>query len=111
VGVQYLEAWLRGNGCVPLYNLMEDAATAEISRSQIWQQVHGDVTLSDTGEKVTADVVRRVADEEIEKIRAEVGADTFDGGRWKEARDIFEEVALADDFDDFLTLPAYEQLD
>jgi malate synthase len=73
--------------------------------------VHNDVTLSDTGEKVTAELVRRVADEEVEKIRAEIGADAFDGGRWKEARDIFEEVALADDFDDFLTLPAYDRLD
>jgi malate synthase len=111
VGIRYIESWLRGSGAAAIHNLMEDAATAEISRSQIWQQVHNDVTLSDTGEKVTADLVRRVADEEVEKIRAEIGAATFDGGRWKEARDIFEEVALADDFDDFLTLPAYDRLD
>jgi malate synthase len=111
VGIRYIESWLRGTGAAAIHNLMEDAATAEISRSQIWQQVHNDVTLSDTGEQVTADLVRRVADEEVEKIRTEIGADTFDGGRWKEARDIFEEVALADDFADFLTLPAYERLD
>jgi malate synthase len=111
VGIRYIESWLRGNGAAAIHNLMEDAATAEISRSQIWQQVHNDVTLSDTGEKVTADLVRRVADEEIEKIRGALGAETFDGGRFKEARDIFEEVALADDFADFLTLPAYERLD
>ena len=111
VGVRYIESWLRGNGAAAIHNLMEDAATAEISRSQIWQQVHNDVTLSDTGEQVTADLVRRITDEEIEKIRTEIGADTFDGGRWKEARDIFEQVALADDFADFLTLPAYDRLD
>src|SRR3954454_23109830 len=91
VGIRYIESWLRGTGAAAIHNLMEDAATAEISRSQIWQQVHNDVTLSDTGDKVTADLVRKVADEEVEKIRNEVGAETFDGGRWKEARDIFEE--------------------
>src|SRR3954471_12383760 len=111
VGVRYIESWLRGTGAAAIHNLMEDAATAEISRSQIWQQVHADVSFADTGDKVTADLVRRVADEEVEKIRAELGADAFDGGRFKEARDIFEEVALADDFADFLTLPAYERLD
>src|SRR5436305_5184160 len=109
VGIRYIESWLRGNGAAAIHNLMEDAATAEISRSQIWQQVHNDVTQADTGQQVTADLVRRIADEEIDKIREQVGADAFDGGRWKEARDIFEEVALADDFADFLTLPAYER--
>src|SRR4051812_42005754 len=111
VGIRYIESWLRGSGAAAIHNLMEDAATAEISRSQIWQQVHAGVSFADTGDAVTADLVRRVADEEIEKIRSEVGADTFDAGRWKEARDIFEEVALADDFVAFLTLPAYERLD
>src|SRR3954469_17162016 len=111
VGVRYIESWLRGTGAAAIHNLMEDAATAEISRSQIWQQVHNDVTLSDTGDQVTAGLVRRIADEEVEKVRTELGAETFDGGRFKEARDIFEEVALADDFADFLTLPAYERLD
>jgi malate synthase len=111
VGIRYIESWLRGNGAAAIHNLMEDAATAEISRSQIWQQVHNDVTLADTGAQVTADLVRKVADEEVDKIRAELGDDVFDGGRFKEARDIFEEVALADDFVDFLTLPAYERLD
>jgi len=69
------------------------------------------VTQADTGQQVTAELVRKIAEEEIEKIRSEIGSDAFDGGRWKEARDIFEEVALADDFADFLTLPAYERLD
>jgi len=102
---------LRGNGAAAIHNLMEDAATAEISRSQIWQQVHNDVKQADTGQQVTAELVRKVADEEMDKIRAELGSDVFDGGRFKEARDIFEEVALSDDFVTFLTLPAYERLD
>ncbi|MDQ1696928.1 MAG: malate synthase [Frankiaceae bacterium] len=111
VGIRYIESWLRGVGAAAIHNLMEDAATAEISRSQIWQQVHNDVTFSDTGANVTAELVRKVADDETDRIRADIGADAYDAGRWKEARDIFEEVALADDFLDFLTLPAYERLD
>jgi len=111
VGIRYIESWLRGMGAAAIHNLMEDAATAEISRSQIWQWVHNDVTLSDTGEQVTAELVRKYADEETEKIRQELGADVYDGGRFKEARDIFEQVSLADDFATFLTLPAYDLLD
>ena len=106
VGLRYLEAWLRGNGAVGIHNLMEDAATAEISRSQIWQWVHNDVRL-DTGETVTAGLVRRIADEELAGIRADVGADAYDAGQFPLARELFEQVALADDFADFLTLPAY----
>ena len=95
VGVEYLESWLRGVGAAALYNLMEDAATAEISRSQVWQWVrHG---------RVTRDQVRRVI--------AEEAARQGDGGRFPEARALFERVALADDFPEFLTLPAYELLD
>jgi malate synthase len=111
VGIRYIASWLSGNGAAAIHNLMEDAATAEISRSQIWQWAHNDVSLADTGEPVTAALVRKYADEETAKIREEIGAEAYDGGRWKEARDIFEEVALADDFVDFLTLPAYERLD
>ncbi|HET6818567.1 MAG TPA: malate synthase A [Mycobacteriales bacterium] len=111
VGIRYIESWLRGMGAAAIHNLMEDAATAEISRSQIWQWVHNDVTLADTGEQVTAELVRKYADEETDKIRQEIGADTYDSGRWKEARDIFEQVALADNFAAFLTLPAYDLLD
>jgi malate synthase len=111
VGIRYIESWLRGMGAAAIHNLMEDAATAEISRSQIWQWVHNDVTLADTGEQVTADLVRKYADEETDKIRDEIGAEAYDSGRFKEARDIFEQVALADDFVTFLTLPAYDLLD
>jgi malate synthase len=111
VGIRYVESWLRGNGAAAIHNLMEDAATAEISRSQVWQWVHNAAKLADTGDTVTADLVRKTADEVTAAIRDEVGSDTYDSGRWKEARDIFEEVALADDFTTFLTLPAYERLD
>jgi len=110
VALQYLEAWLRGNGAVAIHNLMEDAATAEISRSQIWQWMHGSVRLADTGETVTAELVHRIEAEELEKIRQAVGAEAFAAGRFKEARELFEQVALADDFADFLTLPGYALL-
>lgn len=102
VGIQYLESWLRGSGAVAVFNLMEDAATAEISRSQVWQWLHNDITL-DTGTRVTRDLVERIADEEIGKLDA-------DPGRYAEARALFMEVAVADDFVDFLTLPAYERM-
>jgi malate synthase len=100
VGLRYLAAWLGGNGAAAIDNLMEDAATAEISRSQIWQWVHEGVTLSDTGETVTTDLVRTML--------AEV---ELDGPDANEARTLFERVALDDDFATFLTLPAYELID
>ena len=111
VGIRYIESWLRGNGAAAIHNLMEDAATAEISRSQVWQWVHNDAKLADTGDTVTAALVRGVADDVTAQIKSEIGDDAYDSGRWKEARDIFEEVALADDFTTFLTLPAYDRLD
>jgi malate synthase len=104
VALRYLASWLAGSGAVGIHNLMEDAATAEISRSQIWQWVHNRATLED-GTVITDALVREVLDEELAKIQAAGG----DGGRVGQARGIFEEVALADDFADFLTLPAYEQ--
>jgi len=108
VGLQYLSSWLGGNGAVAIFNLMEDAATAEISRAQIWQWVHNSAPLAEGG-TVTADLVRRIADEELEKIRAAMG-DAYPEDIAKSAREVFEEVALADDFAEFLTLPAYERL-
>jgi malate synthase len=110
VGIRYIESWLRGNGAAAIHNLMEDAATAEISRSQVWQWVHNDVTLADTGEQVSAELVRKVADEVTAEVRGEIGDEAYEAGRWSEAREVFEEVALADDFVDFLTLPAYDRL-
>jgi len=110
VGIQYLEAWLRGNGCVPLYNLMEDAATAEISRSQIWQWVrHG--ALLDDGRKVDAALLNAVIDGEMKRIESEVGAERFRTGRFPEARRLFERLSTQERLEEFLTLPAYEILD
>lgn len=106
VALRYLEAWLGGSGAVGIHNLMEDAATAEISRSQVWQWVHNGVTL-DTGRTVTADLVRTIADEELTAIATELGGDAFRASRYPLARSVFEQVALADEFADFLTLPAY----
>ncbi|MCD0481462.1 malate synthase A [Streptacidiphilus sp. ASG 303] len=110
VGLRYTEAWLRGQGAVAIFNLMEDAATAEISRSQVWQWIRNGVVL-DTGEKVEADLVRRLAAEELAGLRAELGEEAFAAGRWEEARALFEQVALAEDFAEFLTLPGYALLD
>jgi malate synthase len=105
VGLQYIEAWLRGTGAVALFNLMEDAATAEISRSQVWQWLHHGVQLED-GRPVTRELVRQIEDEELAKLPvAEAGR------RFEEARAIFEAVALSDDFVEFLTLPAYDYID
>lgn len=109
VGIQYLEAWLRGQGCVPLYDLMEDAATAEISRAQVWQWQHHGVSLED-GRVVDRDLVRRVIDEEMSSLRDEVGVARFEGGRFQAARALFHWLATADELIDFLTVPAYEQL-
>ena len=111
VGIQYISSWLRGNGAAGIYGLMEDAATAEIARSQVWQWVHHGAKLSD-GRAVEPDLVRRLEHEELEKIRAEIGDDEwFEAeGRPDESRALFERVALADELADFLTLPAYDFL-
>ena len=108
VGVQYLESWLRGSGAVGINNLMEDAATAEIARSQVWQWLHNGVRLAD-GTQVTRELVERIVDEEMEAIRLARG-DAFAAGRWDDARALFTEMALADEMADFLTLPAYERM-
>ncbi|CDR05741.1 malate synthase A [Streptomyces iranensis] len=110
VGIRYIEAWLRGLGAVAIFNLMEDAATAEISRSQIWQWVNAGIVF-ENGEKATADRVRKVAAEELAAIREEVGEDAFAAGRWSQAHDLLLKVALDEDYAEFLTLPAYELLD
>ncbi|MET0415941.1 MAG: malate synthase A, partial [Actinoplanes sp.] len=110
VALRYLEAWLRGNGAVAINNLMEDAATAEISRSQVWQWIHNGVRLPD-GTEITADLVGRVEDEELAKIREAIGDQAWAAGRFDDARKLFERVALADDFADFLTTAAYDSID
>ena len=109
VGIQYIEAWLRGRGAVPLYNLMEDAATAEISRSQNWQWLKFGVTL-EGGQKVTKAWAEKLISEEVERIRSEVGADAFAKGRFPEAIEIFRTLSTADQLEAFLTLPAYRKL-
>jgi malate synthase len=106
VGLRYLAAWLGGNGAVGIHNLMEDAATAEISRSQVWQWVHNH-TLLDTGRPVTTDLVRSIAAAQLAEITAEIGENAYAASQFELARQVFEQVALADDFADFLTLPAY----
>ena len=108
VGLQYLANWLAGNGAVAIFNLMEDAATAEISRSQIWQWLHNDITLAD-GPLVTPELVDQLIGEELGKIRAASG-DAFDEAGYEQAVALFREVALADDYADFLTIPAYERM-
>lgn len=110
VGIRYLAAWLCGTGCVPIYNLMEDAATSEISRAQVWQWVrHGAVL--DEGRAVTAELVRAMLKEETEKIRSSVGAGRYEAGRYGPAAALFEEMILSREFVPFLTLPAYRHLD
>lgn len=110
VGIEYMASWLRGNGAAALYNLMEDAATAEISRSQIWQWVHNTVNLDD-GRTLTVDLVDQITDEEMDTIRGLVGDEFFATGRYEESRRLFETVAVAPEFQEFLTLPAYELID
>ncbi|CAM5604843.1 malate synthase A [Streptomyces xanthochromogenes] len=109
VGTRYIEAWLRGLGAVAIFNLMEDAATAEISRSQIWQWINAGVVF-ENGEKATAELARKVAAEELAAIRAEIGEEAFAAGKWQQAHDLLLKVSLDADYADFLTLPAYAQL-
>jgi malate synthase len=109
VGVQYIEAWLRGNGCVPLYNLMEDAATAEISRTQIWQWLRHGAKLDD-GRKVDVALFERCVREEMNELSRTLGAERFDGGRFKDAIEIFSAMSTSAEYEDFLTLPAYRRI-
>ncbi|MET9730827.1 malate synthase A [Streptomyces sp. NPDC006458] len=109
VGIRYIEAWLRGLGAVAIFDLMEDAATAEISRSQIWQWINAGVEF-ENGERATPELARKVAAEELDALREELGEEAFAAGHWQQAHDLLLEVALDEDYADFLTLPAYEQL-
>jgi len=108
VGLRYLESWLRGTGCVPIFNLMEDAATCEISRTQIWQWIKHPRGVLEDGRKVTVALVRGVMAEELEKIRADLGPATFERSKFDVARGVFDAVATGEPLIDFLTLPAYE---
>ncbi|MET9953349.1 malate synthase A [Streptomyces sp. NPDC006339] len=109
VGIRYIEAWLRGLGAVAIFNLMEDAATAEISRSQIWQWINAEVVF-ENGRKATPELAREVAAEELAAIREEIGEEAFAAGKWQQAHDLLLHVSLDADYADFLTLPAYDEL-
>ncbi len=109
VGIGYIEAWLRGIGCVPLYHLMEDAATAEISRAQVWQWIRHQARLDD-GRTVDVPLCRQIVAEELDRTRALVGADRFDAGRYQDAARLFLELIEQPQFAEFLTLPAYDRL-
>jgi malate synthase len=110
VGLLYLESWLRGNGCVPIYNLMEDAATAEISRTQVWQWIRFPKGVLEDGRKVTKELFRTVLAEELAKIKASVGDQAYAAGKYELASKLFDQIITSDTLADFLTLSAYEQL-
>jgi malate synthase len=106
VGIQYLGAWLAGNGCVPVFNLMEDAATAEISRSQIWQWIRSPKGVLDDGRKVTVELFRALLKDELVKVKAAMSEGSYD-----EAAQLFERITADDQYVEFLTLPAYQLID
>jgi malate synthase len=107
VGVQYIEAWLRGNGAVPLYNLMEDAATAEISRTQVWQWIKYGAPLDD-GTPVTLELFDELLADEMEELRGALGQQAFEGGRFEDAIELFRRLSTSDKLEAFLTIPAYK---
>jgi malate synthase len=109
VGIQYLEAWLKGKGSVPIDNLMEDAATAEICRAQLWQWIRHGTKLSG-GKTVTRELFRALLDEEVDSIRTRIGQEAFQASQFKRSISLFDDVVTADEFQDFLTLSAYEEL-
>jgi len=111
VGIQYLGSWLAGNGCVPIFNLMEDAATAEISRSQIWQWINSPKGVLDDGRKVDVGLFRQIVAEELPRVREIVGDEAFETGTYEQASKIFDEITSSKEFVEFLTLPAYKLID
>jgi malate synthase len=110
VGIQYVEAWLGGNGSVPIYNLMEDAATAEISRAQLWQWAHHGARMND-GTVLTVDLVKKTIPKVLDKLRTQLGAARFDGGNFSLAAKLFEEMTAAPEIPEFLTIAAYDHID
>ncbi len=110
VGIQYMASWLNGNGCVPLYNLMEDAATAEISRAQVWQWVHHPKGVLSDGREITLELFRGVMAEETDKLKSAVGEDRYIGEKYAQAVQLFDEIVAGDTLEDFLTLRAYDHL-
>jgi malate synthase len=110
VGIQYLGAWLAGNGCVPVFNLMEDAATAEISRSQIWQWIRSPKGVLDDGRKVTVELFRQLLAEELPKVKTYLGDEAYAAGKYEEGAKLFDRITTGE-YVEFLTLPAYELID
>lgn len=110
IAVQYIEAWIDGNGCVPIYGLMEDAATAEISRTSIWQWIRHGKTLSN-GQKITKSLFIEMLDEELQVIQQELGDVRFQSGRFKEAAELMRTITTQDELIEFLTVPGYQLLD
>ena len=108
VGIQYLEAWLRGKGSVPLNSLMEDAATAEICRAQLWQWIRNGTKLSD-GRTMSLEIFKTITDEELERIKGQIGGES-QSRQFELSRELFSRMVSAKDFPEFLTLPAYEEL-
>jgi malate synthase len=110
VAIQYLASWLGGNGCVPIYHLMEDAATAEISRAQVWQWLHTPGTTLADGRPVTTELYRSLVPGQLEKIKAQVGEEAYSTGHYLDAARLFDRLVMSEEFVEFLTVPAYEQL-
>ena len=110
VGTQYIEAWLRGTGAVPINNLMEDAATAEISRAQVWQWIRSPQGVLDDGRRVTVELFQQMLDDELARIKAAVGEEGYSRGRYDEAGALFAHLTTSDSFEEFLTLPGYNLL-
>jgi len=111
VAIQYIGAWLAGQGAVPIYNLMEDAATAEISRSQVWQWIRSPKGVLDDGRKVTVELFRQITREELARLRQELGEAAFASGNFERAAQIIDGITTAETFETFLTLPAYRAID
>jgi malate synthase len=110
VGIQYIEAWMRGFGAVPIHNLMEDAATAEISRAQIWQWIRHRRGVLPDGRKVTVELVRQWVEEEMEKLKSAIGPEKYEQGKYQQACELFLRLVTADTFEEFLTIPGYTYL-
>lgn len=110
VGTQYMAAWLGGNGCVPIYNLMEDAATSEISRTQLWQWIHHPDARLDDGRRITRELCQSLFDQQMDKLSRLVGQQVFQSGHYQEARKLIEEISYSDEFCEFMTLRGYDRL-
>jgi malate synthase len=111
VTIQYVEAWLKGAGAVPIFNLMEDAATAEISRAQIWQWIRHPKGILEDGRKITLGLVQQMSVEELAKIKTAIGEDSFSSGKYMLAYEIFAKIISNDQFEDFITVPGYAYLE